>query len=568
MKPTPTLTLNPLPFNDLEPHRFEDLIRQLAYDLRRWKSLEATGRGGADRGIDIRGIELVPANEVSEDGSEEDEDSFLEQLWIFQCKREKALPPKRIRKVIRETLRSSDTPPHGFVLAAACDISKQARDVFREEMVSRGIEEFFIWAKSELEDLLFQPRNDRLLFAYFGIALQPKRRNLSTALRSEIAKKKQLTALIGEQEERTGKLVLLRDPTDERYPYKPKRDEPTARWLLCRALTLRKPRHLLVLQHEHLAAISADGKSWDAIPYYDTMLHMADGELRSAYAWGLDDNYRDRSPYDFWNEYIDESQRAFLKVRRAVPLERILAIDPLGDGFFPIPHILVDFGGKTGPFAAGRFLGLERAGYLGAPVHLNVTASNRARIFPKTLPSDDAGEPEGFDNTGEGIPLTATTDEKLQLLLTDVASVREVEIPSGAAVTHDDESRGGIDNFRGWREQVAHPVFSSFVTQLRAAGHRARVVIRSIVPSSESDRWDGLESVELKVKLRVTSHYIPPGHVRISIAQRNMVWQADISPPAKQSGNYGSSNPTSVDKGMPKEQLEALVLTMLQRLKG
>lgn len=48
LKPTTTRTLNPLPFQDLEPHRFEDLVRQLAYDLRRWKSLEATGRGGSD----------------------------------------------------------------------------------------------------------------------------------------------------------------------------------------------------------------------------------------------------------------------------------------------------------------------------------------------------------------------------------------------------------------------------------------------------------------------------------------------------------------------------------------
>jgi len=46
MKPSTTKTLNPLPFQDLEPHRFEDLVRQLAYDFRRWKSLEAVGRGG------------------------------------------------------------------------------------------------------------------------------------------------------------------------------------------------------------------------------------------------------------------------------------------------------------------------------------------------------------------------------------------------------------------------------------------------------------------------------------------------------------------------------------------
>jgi len=41
-----TRTLNPLHFEDLEPHRFEDLVRQLAYGYTRWRSLEATGRLG------------------------------------------------------------------------------------------------------------------------------------------------------------------------------------------------------------------------------------------------------------------------------------------------------------------------------------------------------------------------------------------------------------------------------------------------------------------------------------------------------------------------------------------
>ena len=176
MKATPTRTLNPLPFGDLEPHRFEDLIRQLACDLRRWKSLEATGRGGSDSGMDIRAAELVsidqaPAAEGEDESDEKADEEFIERQWIFQCKREKSLSPKRIRTIVDESLASSTTPPHGFVLAAACDVSKLARDAFREEMVSRGIEEFFIWAKSELEDLLFQSKNDRLLFAYFGTTI-------------------------------------------------------------------------------------------------------------------------------------------------------------------------------------------------------------------------------------------------------------------------------------------------------------------------------------------------------------------------------------------------------------
>lgn len=52
-----TRTINPIHFEDLEPHRFEDLIRQLMYDFKDWKSIEATGKLGSDDGIDILAIE-------------------------------------------------------------------------------------------------------------------------------------------------------------------------------------------------------------------------------------------------------------------------------------------------------------------------------------------------------------------------------------------------------------------------------------------------------------------------------------------------------------------------------
>jgi hypothetical protein len=59
MQPRPGRTINPLHFEDLEPHRFEDLIRQLVYGFRDWVALEPLGRSGVDEGIDIRGIERV-----------------------------------------------------------------------------------------------------------------------------------------------------------------------------------------------------------------------------------------------------------------------------------------------------------------------------------------------------------------------------------------------------------------------------------------------------------------------------------------------------------------------------
>lgn len=60
-----TRTINPLHFEDLEPHRFEDLVRQLIYDFREWHRLEATGRQGSEDGFDIRGWE-VQATSLSE----------------------------------------------------------------------------------------------------------------------------------------------------------------------------------------------------------------------------------------------------------------------------------------------------------------------------------------------------------------------------------------------------------------------------------------------------------------------------------------------------------------------
>ena len=52
-----TRTLGPIHFEDLDPRRFEDLVRELAYDFRDWQSIEATGRGGNDDGFDIRAYE-------------------------------------------------------------------------------------------------------------------------------------------------------------------------------------------------------------------------------------------------------------------------------------------------------------------------------------------------------------------------------------------------------------------------------------------------------------------------------------------------------------------------------
>src|SRR5436190_15148925 len=106
-------TIGPLHLEDLEPHRFEDLVRQLLYDFRRWRRLEATGRGGSDDGFDVRAWEIVPGeDELGNENTGEDHDSDAgavvvpaptsDRIWLIQCKREKRIGPSDITKYLRE----------------------------------------------------------------------------------------------------------------------------------------------------------------------------------------------------------------------------------------------------------------------------------------------------------------------------------------------------------------------------------------------------------------------------------------------------------------------------------
>ena len=76
---SPSKTIGPLHFEDLEPHRFEDLVRKLIYDFRTWKSLEGLGRCGSDEGFDVRGVQIIESLD-SDDQDKEDRDGKKEIL--------------------------------------------------------------------------------------------------------------------------------------------------------------------------------------------------------------------------------------------------------------------------------------------------------------------------------------------------------------------------------------------------------------------------------------------------------------------------------------------------------
>lgn len=139
-------TINPLHFEDLEPHRFEDLIRQLAYSFRTWTHLEATRRLGKDEGLDIRGVEAVshhpflPASDVEEDPEEIATEAVTEErVWSIQCKRYKKITPKLMRAIVMESVPDPKNSPYGLIIAAACDVSAETMAAFHDERIKRGV---------------------------------------------------------------------------------------------------------------------------------------------------------------------------------------------------------------------------------------------------------------------------------------------------------------------------------------------------------------------------------------------------------------------------------------------
>src|SRR5579871_6043882 len=144
--PTPaTRTLNPLPFDALEPKRFEDLIRQLAYDFRRWRKLEATGRAGGDDGFDARGWEIADLADSAEEADDDSEPDRLptasDRIWLIQCKREAHIGPAKLISYLNVISEDERKGLYGIIIAAPTNFSKRAQDAFSEWCSKHGISE-------------------------------------------------------------------------------------------------------------------------------------------------------------------------------------------------------------------------------------------------------------------------------------------------------------------------------------------------------------------------------------------------------------------------------------------
>ena len=324
-------------------------MRQLAYEFKPWRKLEATGRAGSDEGFDARGWEIVGEADVGEGESESSEEeppiAVSDRLWLIQCKREKAIGPTRLQGYLEDLPEGERGDLYGIVLAAACDFSKKARDGFHKTCADFGVSESYLWGKAELEDMLFQPKNDHLLFAYFGFSLTIRRRSLRTELRARLVMKRKAYRVLAAHGHQS---VLLRDPQAHQYPDHnavPDFDSKPS-W---KVFTFDSFTHegIKFKTRRSFAYIADDGKSWDV-----AFSHNDETVDRYENPWAP--NRQEQAAmrgkiFEAWGKLPDRN-KAWLEVFGIVPYEAVLDIDEKGDDIVEVPHIYVPFDWRGIPF--------------------------------------------------------------------------------------------------------------------------------------------------------------------------------------------------------------------------
>lgn len=360
-------------------------MRQLLYDFRAWRALEATGRTGSDDGFDARGIEQVGppdvANLETEDGADETvPDYSTDRVWLIQCKRERRIGPKQLLGYLDSIPPERRTDLYGLIFVASSDFSITARDAFRARARELGMAEAYLWGRAEIEDQLFQPKNDHLLFAYFGISLQIRRRSLRTEVRGRLAMKRKAKRLL-----RQHGVVLVRDASDERYPWlddgEGKSRTDRGRWRVFRFQGCRSDG-LHFVHRRHFAFIDPDGEHWD---FAET---MNDGPVTGTEdPWSTEDDrdWQSRSEAMGVWDTLPEETKGWFELFSVLPYERIIEIDAEGDEYCSNPHIYVDECGPDGPFLKHFAVELRTNGGWGAR-SASPNDALRVEKFPRKAP--------------------------------------------------------------------------------------------------------------------------------------------------------------------------------------
>ena len=307
--------------------------------------------------------------------------SLTDRVWLIQCKREKSIGPSQMRAHLAAIPAASASGLHGFLFVAACDFSLKTREVLREWCRQHGVSECIVWGRGELEDLLFQPQNDGLLFAYFGISIRLQRQRVSTELRRTVALKRKLKRLFGD-ESRYGRTVLLRDPSDDRYPYVDgdSLKETKSLWLPRNALGIGV-FGLRIVTREFWAYYDYDTQRWDFASGVDLSIPSAHEnpwyELQRA-----SEASTSGQVVDFWNSLPKDNQ-FFFQAIADVPYEDIIEIDDVGDDLLKAPAVFVKFSKDASPYVERTEVRMRSGDSFAREAEFSL--DNHALVFPDEL---------------------------------------------------------------------------------------------------------------------------------------------------------------------------------------
>ncbi|MGJ5155396.1 hypothetical protein [Bradyrhizobium sp. HKCCYLR1023] len=372
-------TFAPIHFEDLDPHRFEDLVRELIYDFRDWQSIEATGRSGDDAGFDIRAFEKQPqlasTDADDEEASVDARHPMEGPRWMIQGKREKSLSPSDVKKILRDV--DPNDPPYGYILAASAVFSKKSYDIFRDELRAKGVMEFYLWGRAELEDMLHLPKNDRILFTFFGISLVSRRRSRMTEIRAAVNTKNKLYKALGDPLHELGKAVLIRDINDTHYPFEDEYPDfkRRPRWIE-QTVEIHHPNGLLIENQEYYAYVDKEKKEWDYSKHANILAQMR-SKLSEE---DREEHWKERQDVLAVWSFLPRAKQGTFKIGGLLPYADIIFVDPNGDAQYNCPHLYAEFTDASGPYS-GFY---ERLFLKSEQISLD-DSWRRIEVFPKTF---------------------------------------------------------------------------------------------------------------------------------------------------------------------------------------
>lgn len=356
-----TKTINPLHFEDLDPRRFEDLIRQLIYDFKLWAEIEATGRSGSEKGFDVRAWEKVYEEDEADKEIDEEDNltkessiSIKKRLWLIQCKREKTVTPSKIKKYADEIINAKHTGLYGVLFVAPCSLSKETRDKFKAALGKAGVQEIYLWSNSELEDIFIQPKNDHLFFAYTGTSLLTRQRTIKSLLKSKLSTKRKVINNVCPIEPDVKAVALFRDINDKEYPaeHKIKDFKKNCPWKAFYIIG-HYYNGIIVLLREYHAYIewSPNQDKRDCPNDISKRDFFEDRDFARPHndQWLIANA---QAPEIWFN--TDDDKKGTLQILGYLPYEQIIEIDPFGDNVFKEPHIFVNFNKGGIPFEGNR----------------------------------------------------------------------------------------------------------------------------------------------------------------------------------------------------------------------